>query len=79
MGLRSRLRRLEGDPTLGGVLTLADGTSVRYGPYEMLDALYAAIEGEEHRLLPYLRQMHTNEGMAGLVKAMDGEREPHGN
>ena len=72
MGLRDRLRKLEGDPTLGGTLTLEDGTEVRYGPYEMLGALHAAIDGEDHRLLPYLRQIPTREGMPGLVRAIEG-------
>ena len=72
MGLRDRLRRLEQDAELGGTLTLPDGTAVRYGPGEMLDALYAAMEGQEHRLLPYLRQIPTREGMPGLVRAIEG-------
>jgi len=73
MGLKDRLRKLEGDATLGGTLHLPDGTTLSYDPYEMLDALLAAVERGDHRLLPYLRQMDTNEGMAGLVKAMEGD------
>jgi hypothetical protein len=38
----------------------------------MLEALLAAIDGQEHRLLPYLRQMPTREGMPGLIRALEG-------
>jgi len=73
MGLRDRLRKLERDAPLGGTLRLLDGTEIRYGPEEMLDALCAAIEGDPHRLLPYLRQIDTNQGMPGLVRALEGD------
>ena len=73
MGLRDRLRKLERDAPLGGTLRLSDGTEIRYGPEEMLDALCAAIEGDPHRLLPYLRQIDTNQGMPGLVQALEGD------
>jgi len=73
MGLRDRLRRLEKDAPLGGTLLLPDGTQVRYGPEEMLDALCAAIEGDEHRLIPYLREIPTREGMPGLIRALEGD------
>ena len=75
MGLRDRLRRLEQDAPLGGTLRLPDGTEIRYGPEELLDALCAAIEGEQHRLLPYLRQIDTNQGMPGLIRALEGSRD----
>jgi hypothetical protein len=73
MGLRDRLRKLERDAPLGGTLRLLDGTEIRYGPEEMLDALCTAIEGDPHRLLPYLRQIDTNQGMPGLVRALEGD------
>jgi hypothetical protein len=73
MGLRDRLRKLERDAPLGGTLRLLDGTEIRCGPEEMLDALCAAIEGDPHRLLPYLRQIDTNQGMPGLVRALEGD------
>jgi hypothetical protein len=73
MGLRDRLRRLERNAPTGGTLRLPDGTEVRYGPEEMLDALCAAIEGREHRLIPYLRQIPTREGMPGLIRAIEGD------
>ena len=73
MGLRDRLRKLERGAPLGGTLRLLDGTEIRYGPEEMLDALCAAIEGDPHRLLPYLRQIDTNQGMPGLVRALEGD------
>ena len=52
MGLRDRLKRIERDAPEGGTLQLQDGSEIRYGPEEMLDALCAAIEGEQHHLLP---------------------------
>ncbi len=73
MGLRDRLRRVERDAPTGGTLRLPDGTKVSYGPDEMLDALCAAIEGRQHRLLPYLRSVPTREGMPGLIRAIEGD------
>jgi hypothetical protein len=67
-----KLEREAGD--LGGVLRLPDGTEVRYQGEEMLDALLAAIEGREHRLLPYLRQIPTDEGMPGMIRAIEGSK-----
>jgi hypothetical protein len=75
MGLRDKLRRLERDAgPLYGTLRLPDGTEVRYEREELFDALLAAIEGREHRLLPYLRQIPGGEGMGGVVRALEGER-----
>jgi hypothetical protein len=75
VGLRGRLRRLEKDVPTGGTLQLPDGTQIRYGPEEMLDALCAALEGDEHRLIPYLRQIpsEAGEGMPGLIRAIEGD------
>jgi hypothetical protein len=75
MGLRDRLRRLERNAPTRGTLQLPDGTEVRYGPEELLDALCAAIEGREHRLIPYLRQIpsEAREGMPGLIRAIEGD------
>jgi hypothetical protein len=73
MGLRDRLRRLERNAPTRGTLQLPDGTEVRYGPEELLDALCAAIEGREHRLIPYLRQIPTREGIPGLIRAIEGD------
>jgi hypothetical protein len=73
MGLRSWVRKLERDAgDLHGTLRLPGGTVVRYGRKEMLDALLAAIEGREHRLLPYLRQIPSSEGMPGMIRAIEG-------
>jgi hypothetical protein len=66
MGLRNWVNRLEREAgDLHGTLQLPDGTEINYEPPEMLDALLAAIEEREHRLLPYLRQIDTTEGIAG--------------
>lgn len=73
MGLRDRLRRLEEQSEgLYMALTLPDGTTVRYTGEEMVGATLAAIDQEEHPLLPYLRQMNTREGMPGLIRALEG-------
>jgi hypothetical protein len=73
MGLRDKLRRLEDAASeFYGTLSLPDGTEIRYQGEEMLDALLATIDGQEHRLLPYLRQIDTNEGMPGLIRAIEG-------
>ena len=76
MGLRDRLKRLEKTGELiGGTLTLPDGTKVRYGPEELLDAFLAALEGSEaeHRLLPYIRLMDAGEpgSIANLIWAIE--------
>jgi polynucleotide 5'-kinase involved in rRNA processing len=70
---RGWVKRLERDAEgLHHTLTLPDGREVRYTPEEMLDAVIAAIDEEEHHLLPYIRQMDTREGIAGLVGAIEG-------
>ena len=80
MGLRRWMRRLERDAgPFHGTLRLPDGSEVRYEPRyepeEMLDALLAAIEGRQHRLLPYLWQIPTGEGMVDLIRAIEGSWE----
>ncbi len=72
MGLRYKIKRLEREAgPLRGTLRLPDSREVSYEREEMLEALLAAIDGHEHRLLPYLRQMPTTEGMPGVVKALE--------
>ena len=56
-------------------LELPDGTKIRYEAGEMFEVLSAVLDRREHRLLPYLRQMNTNRGMAGLVCAIESSRE----
>ncbi len=77
MSLRTWLKRLEreSEDLRGGTLELPDGTRIPYEGDEMLEALLAAMEGRHHRLLPYLRQMPTNQGMPGVIKAL--ERSEH--
>ena len=55
------------------VLTLEDGTTVKYESAEKLEVLFALLDGREHWLLPYLRAMDTNAGMPGLVHALEGD------
>jgi hypothetical protein len=71
-GWIKRLEREAGD--LHGTLRLPEGTEIRYEGGEMLDAFLAAIDGQEHRLLPYLRQIDTTQGMPGLIRAIEGSR-----
>ncbi len=48
-GVRGRLDRLEQESeSLFQTLALEDGTRIRYVPEEMLDAISAAIHGDEH-------------------------------
>jgi hypothetical protein len=76
MGLRRWVRRLErGAGPLHGTLRLPDGTEIHYEREEMLDTLLATIDGREHRLLPYLRQIPTEEGMPGMIRALEGTSE----
>jgi hypothetical protein len=82
MGLRDKLKRLEQlEGEAIGVLTLPSGESVRYRrgsstePGDMYEAFVACMDGREHWLLPYLRQIDTTQGMPGLVRALEGSRE----
>jgi hypothetical protein len=72
MGLRSRLEHLEKlSDGLYRTLNLPDGQQIRYTHEEMMAAVIAAIRQEEHRLLPYIRQMDTKKGMPGLIRALE--------
>ncbi len=80
--MRNRLKRLEAlESELVGVLTLPSGESVRYrlgSPHDggdLYEAFVACMKGEEHWLLPYVRQMDTTEGFPGLIRAIEGSRE----
>ena len=74
--MRGWIKRLERETEeFYDTLQLPDGTEVRYTGEEMLEALCACIESREHRLLPYLRQIDTREGMPGLIRAIEGSRE----
>jgi hypothetical protein len=83
--MKHRLKRLEAiEGKVIGVLTLPGGESVRYrrGSLheggDMFEAFLACMDGREHWLLPYLRQIDTNEGMPGLIRALEGSRERNG-
>lgn len=66
-GVRDRLRRVEQEAEgLYQTLTLEDGTKILYESEEMLDAISAAIRGEENRLLPVLRRRGTRRGYQAL-------------
>jgi LmbE family N-acetylglucosaminyl deacetylase len=75
--LRSALRKLEEQARQHHeVLVLPDGKQVRYTSEDMLGALSAAIRGEEeHWLLPAIRQVETNRGLPGLIRALERSRE----
>lgn len=75
MGVRRRLGKLETEAAgLYETLRLPDGSRVLYTGEEMLHALSASIRGEEHRLLPHVREADTREGMPGLIRALEGSR-----
>jgi hypothetical protein len=74
--LRGRIEKAEQEA--GGLyqtLILEDGREVKYEGEEMLDAILAVIEGEEHPLLPYIRRMDPNKGIPFLVHALEGSGE----
>lgn len=75
MGLRRWVKRLERPAGhLYETIRLADGTAVKCRPPEMLEALSAAIRRLQHRLLPYVREADTSEGMVGLIREMEASR-----
>jgi hypothetical protein len=80
--MKHRLRRLEAlEGELIGVLTLPSGEQVRYrrgsahDGGDIFEAFLACVNGREHWLLPYIRQMDTREGLPGLIRALEGSRE----
>jgi hypothetical protein len=75
MGLRSRLEHLEKlSDGLYRTLTLPDGQQIRYTSEEMMSAVIAAMHDQEHRLLPYIRQLDTTQGMPGLIRQLEESR-----
>ena len=85
VGLRDKLKRLEQlEGETIGVLTLPDGSSVRYRRSslqeegDMYEAFLACMDGREHWLLPYVRQMDTRESFPGLVRALESSRARRG-
>ena len=78
-GVRHRLDRLEREAEgLYQTLTLEDGTKIRYKGEEMLDAISAAIAGEEHPLLPLVRREGTHQGLPGLINVIEASQERRG-
>jgi hypothetical protein len=76
MGIKDRLRKVEQETEeFYETLELPDGTKIRYEVGEMFEALSAVLDHREHHLLPNLRQIDTNQGMPGLVRALEGRRE----
>ena len=74
MDLRSWLKRLERRAKgRHHTLLLPDGQEIHYTGEEMLDAVVAASNREEHRLLPYIRQLPPNDPVANLVWALQWE------
>ena len=71
MGLKSKLEYLEKlSDVLYRRLTLPDGQHIRYTHGEMMAAVIAALHHQEHPLLPYVRQLDTNQGMPGLIRQL---------
>jgi hypothetical protein len=82
VGLRDKLKRLEQlEGETIGMLTLPDRTSVRYrlgsshDGGDIYEAFLACMDGREHWLLPYIRQMDTCEGFPSLVRALESSWE----
>jgi hypothetical protein len=80
--MKNRLKRLETlEGEVLGVLPLPNGERVRYrrGSHhdggDLYDAFLACMKGQEHWLLPYIRQMETTEGFPGLIRALEASRE----
>jgi hypothetical protein len=74
--IRGRLDKLEQEAEgLYETLRLPDGTEIKYETDEMFGAFLACMDRREHRSLPYLRQMDTNLGMPGLIRALESSRE----
>jgi hypothetical protein len=70
-----RLDKLEQEAEgLFDTIVLEDGTRIRCEPGEMLDAVSAVINGEDHRLLPLIRREGTRQGLAGLINALEASR-----
>jgi hypothetical protein len=70
--VEGRLTKLERESEgLFQTLTLENGTKVKYAPEEVLDAISAAIHGQEHRLLAFVRRKGTRQGLAGLINALE--------
>jgi hypothetical protein len=75
VGLRGRMRRLERQANgLFRTLRLPGGAEVRYTSEEMMAAVIAAMHQQEHRLLPYVRQLDTTQGMPGLIRQLEESR-----
>jgi hypothetical protein len=79
--MKHRLKRLEAfEGELIGVLTLPNGERVRYrrGSHldggDLYDAFLACMDGREHWLLPYVRQIETTKGFPGLIRAIEDSR-----
>jgi hypothetical protein len=77
--LRGWVKRLErGAGEHEHTLTMPDGAKVNYTGEEMFEAVIAALREEDHRLLPYIREMDANkEGIANLLGALEGTNDDH--
>lgn len=74
--MRGRLDKLEQEAEgLYETSRLPDGTETKYEADEMFEAFPACMDRREHRLLPYPRQIDTNQGVAGLIRALESSRE----
>ena len=76
MALKDRLAKLEQKVTTQyDVLYLPDGSEVRFTIEDVLEALAAVIDKEDHWLLPVIRRAGASEGLPGLVNALSTSRE----
>jgi hypothetical protein len=73
--LKGKLKYLEREAAgCFETLRLEDGTEVRYEPNEMLSALAAYMEGQEHWLLPHIMQADTRQGIPGMIRMLEESR-----
>jgi len=76
MRIRTKLDKLEKAAQQHcEVLRLPDGTQVRCASEDVLEALSATIFGQDHWLLPAIRQQDTNLCLLGLIRALERSRE----
>ncbi len=71
MRAKTRLKKLEREAAQHySVLTLPDGTEIKYTSDDALSAMFAAIDETDYWLLPHIRKIDTREGFPGLIRSL---------
>lgn len=79
MSAKTKLKKLEQRANQHyEILHLPDGTVVKYTYDNAMAAFSATIDGRDHWLLPFLRQMDTTIGLPGFVRAWETSCEKYG-